>query len=92
MTWESVAADKRSRIAASIPAEWNINPIPDEQATFDYPSTSGVLSPKELELTGYSATELVQKLASGEVKSVDVTVAFCKRAAVAQQLVSFSSC
>ncbi|KAF2036198.1 acetamidase [Setomelanomma holmii] len=86
MGWQDIAADKRSRIAASIPAEWNIKPIPDGQATFDYPATSGVLSSQELDLTGYSATELVAKLAKGEVKSVDVTLAFCKRAAVAQQL------
>tara|TARA_R110002003_G_scaffold191_11_gene14791 strand:+ start:16566 stop:16991 length:426 start_codon:yes stop_codon:yes gene_type:complete len=86
MGWQDIAADKRSRIAASIPSEWNINSIPDEKATFDYPATSGVLSAQDLELTGMSATQLVEKLAKGEVKSVDVTMAFCKRAAVAQQL------
>ncbi|KAH7075399.1 acetamidase [Paraphoma chrysanthemicola] len=85
--WQSRAADKRSRIASSIPSEWNIpSTIPDDKATFDYPSTSGVLSAQELELTGLSATELVQKLSKGEVKSVDITLAFCKRAAVAQVL------
>jgi amidase len=85
--WQSRAADKRSRIASSIPSEWNIpSTIPDDKATFDYPSTSGVLSAQELELTGLSATELVQKLSNGEVKSVDITLAFCKRAAVAQAL------
>ncbi|RYF29865.1 MAG: hypothetical protein EOO38_32995, partial [Cytophagaceae bacterium] len=86
MGWEDVAADKRTRIAASIPAEWNIKSVPVDQATFDYPVTSGVLSSQEIELTGLSATELVGRLAKGEVKSVDVTLAFCKRAAVAQAL------
>jgi hypothetical protein len=30
---------------------------------------------------------LVQKMSKGELKSYDVTLAFCKRAAIAQQLV-----
>jgi amidase len=53
----------------------------------DLPYTCGIMSKEELELTDKDATELLELLASGKVKSYDVTLAFCKRAAIAQQLV-----
>ena len=87
--WEEIAADKRARLAKTIPAEWKVKDLPAEDSVFDFPRTSGLLSAKELEITGSSATDLVAKLAKGELKSVDVTHAFCKRAALAQQLVGF---
>lgn len=86
-TWEHRAADKRARLDKAIPAEWKIQSPPTSDSYFDYPEKSGILSPQELEITKSSATELVPKLARGELKSVDVTRAFCKRAALAQQLV-----
>jgi amidase len=86
-TWEQRAADKRARLDKAIPAEWKIQSSPTQDSFFDYPETCGILSPKELEITKSSASELVPKLATGTLKSVDVTLAFCKRAALAQQLV-----
>ncbi|KAL1964320.1 hypothetical protein VTN77DRAFT_7140 [Rasamsonia byssochlamydoides] len=86
--WEQLAADKRAQIDKSIPAEWKIQNKPEGDSVLDFPAKSGILSPKELEITNTSATELVAKLASGELKSVDVTLAFCKRAALAHQLVN----
>jgi amidase len=88
--WEQLAADKRSSISNSIPSEWMIRDLPKDDNVFSYPKTSGLLSAQELELTESSATELVAQLAEGKLKSVDVTLAFCKRAALAQQLVSSS--
>ena len=90
-TWELAAADKQTRISNSIPPEWRIQNLPTEDSVMDYPAKSGILSAQELSITESSATELVEKLAHGELKAVDVTVAFCKRAALAHQLVS-SSC
>lgn len=86
-TWEQLAADKRARIDNSIPEEWKIQSKPEGNSVFDFPAKSGILSEKELEITNTPATELVAELASGELKSVDVTLAFCKRAALAHQLV-----
>lgn len=86
-TWEERAADKRHRIEQSIPAEWKVKSLPTADSVFDFPEKSGLLSEKELEITQSSATDLVAKLAKGELKSVDVTLAFCKRAALAHQLV-----
>lgn len=53
----------------------------------DIPEKSEVLSAEELAITKLSATELVANLANGELKSVDVTLAFYKGAALAHQLV-----
>lgn len=88
-TWQQRAADKRDRLDKAIPAEWKIKTPPTGNSFFDYPEKSGILSPKELEITKSSASVLVPKLAKGELKSVDVTLAFCKRAALAQQLVRY---
>lgn len=55
----------------------------------DVPRTCGILTEKELDITeNYDATALVEKMAKGDLKSVEVVTAFCKRAAVAQQCVS----
>ncbi|KAH9863702.1 hypothetical protein J1614_009634 [Plenodomus biglobosus] len=86
MGWEDVAAHKRARIAKSIPEEWKIKDLPKDDNHFDYPKKLGLLSAQELEWTESTATELVARLAKGALKSVDVTLAFCKRAALAQQL------
>lgn len=86
--WEELAADKRTRINNSIPDEWRIQELPAGDSFFDFPAKSGLLSDQELSITESSATDLVQRLAQGKLKAVDVTIAFCKRAALAHQLVS----
>jgi amidase len=86
-SWEELAADKRTRIASTIPSEWLIRDLPSDDNVFAFPKASGLLSAREIELTESSATDLVAQMAEGKLKSVDVTLAFCKRAALAQQLV-----
>jgi amidase len=85
--WEELAADKRNRINESIPEEWRIKELPAGDCFFDFPAKSGLLSDQEISITETSATDLVQQLAHGTLKAVDVTMAFCKRAALAHQLV-----
>lgn len=49
--------------------------------------TCGLLSEKELAITeNYDATALAAAIASRQLTAVEVTVAFCKRAAIAHQL------
>jgi amidase len=87
MTWEDIAADKRSRLESTIPQEWRLKSIPSEDNVMDVPKKSGILTDKEIAITESSAVDLVEKLASKQLTSVDVTTAFCKRAAIAHQLV-----
>lgn len=98
-TWQTLVAKKQAECASKVPPEWLLSedllatlPLTSAEGVnliaADVPRKSGLLSELELEITEkYTAKELVQKLATGEFKSVDVTRAFCKRAAIAQQLV-----
>lgn len=87
--WEEKVAAKRKQRQESIPQEWLIPPIADHGANvLKAPETSGVLTQKELEITVTDPSLLLEKLAQGVLTSVEVTVAFCKRAAIAHQLVS----
>lgn len=94
-TWEEIGARKRAALQASIPEEWRVPPEllpPDSQDDVTgWPATSGWFTAEELAITELSASELVPKLASGALKSVVVTRAFCKRAAAAHQLVCAKS-
>ena len=87
MGWEEIAADKKERIEKSIPEEWRIKSKDVGDSVMDYPSKSGLMSSEELAITDSTAVDLVARMAKGELKSVDVTRAFCKRAALALQLV-----
>lgn len=54
----------------------------------DIPRRSNILTPRELRITeSYDVQHLLDALAAGELTALEVTVAFCKRAAIAQQLV-----
>jgi amidase len=90
MSWEKTASDKKARIAASIPQEWRLKSEPTEDSVMDYPKKSGIMSAEEIAITESSATDLVAQMASGKLTSVTVTTAFCKRAALAHQLVCMS--
>jgi amidase len=91
MTWEDIGKQARARLDESIPSEWRVPkdklPSADQASVLDTPADSGLFSEDELSITTSSATHIVQKIASGEWTAVDVTRAFCKRAAVAHQLV-----
>ncbi|KAK5206601.1 Acetamidase [Exophiala xenobiotica] len=90
MGWEEIAADKKKRIDESIPKEWRVEVKDQNGSLMDLPASSGLLSSDELEITNSSAVDLVAKLASGQLKSVDVTLAFCKRAALAHQALNLA--
>ncbi|WVQ79332.1 hypothetical protein IAT38_001429 [Cryptococcus sp. DSM 104549] len=84
-SWEEISKAKIAARDALIPKAWLIPPT-DARNVIDVPKTCGVLTPAELEITETEAPVLVEKMLKGELKSEEVTVAFCKRAAVAQQL------
>ncbi|KAF4759618.1 hypothetical protein N7455_012581 [Penicillium solitum] len=90
MSWESIAATKRQALKDSIPAEWVIPaaifPPEDQLDVTTFPRESGFFTERELEITSISALTILSHLSSGSWTSEEVTKAFCKAAAVAQQL------
>ncbi|KAF7158153.1 hypothetical protein CNMCM5623_002819 [Aspergillus felis] len=90
--WQQKAQLKQSEAASKIPPEWRlssdiVNAVSNESNVLDIPKKCGILSARELDITeNYDATDLLQKLASKELSALEVTTAFCKRAAIAQQL------
>ena len=91
MTWETIAAQKRQALRASIPEEWVI-PLdilpPDTQLDVtNFLKQSGWFNKRELEITSTPAPQLLVNIATGSWTSEEVTRAFCKAAAAAHQLV-----
>ncbi|KAI9789856.1 MAG: hypothetical protein M1835_001407 [Candelina submexicana] len=87
--WQTIAARKQEERNSRIPKEWRLQGLPGDDVVNvrDVPRTCGLLDPTELEITeSYDATSLAQAIADGRMKSVDVATAFCKRAAIAQQV------
>jgi amidase len=95
--WRALVAAKRKQLDSQIPLEWRLSddflasvPADGHLIEADLVRQSGILADKELDITeSYSAVDLLQRLSGGGFSSVDVTTAFCKRAAIAQQLVSY---
>lgn len=88
--FEEVARSKAAERDARIPSEWRLSTPPSANVldvTY-IPGSCGLLTMKELEITERSPSTLVDELAKGEWSAVEVTTAFCKRAAIAQQLVN----
>jgi amidase len=87
-SWQDRAAEKRARIQSSIPKEWLAQTPTSNTSAFELIASSDLLTPKEVEITRSAATDLVKKLSTGDLTSVEVTLAFCKRAALVHQAVS----
>jgi len=93
-TWQDVSARKVSARDAAIPREWVLETPPaggaegDTGNVMSVPRTCGILSPAEVAITETPADVLVSRMVGGQLTSEAVTIAFCKRAAVAQQLVN----
>lgn len=103
INWEIKAAEKRSKVSAAIPQEWRLSsntltlvqtPLETSRNNLvnsDIVRASGILSQQEVEITeNYNVQQLLSALAQGTFSAVEVTTAFSKRAAIAQQLVPSS--
>ena len=92
--YKRIAAEKRLQQANKIPKDWLISAETHRNSTnvLDVPVTCGILDNVECEITSeYDATALLEKLRGGLWSAKQVTIAFCKRAAIAQQLVSWQT-
>lgn len=94
MAWQEIAETRRQEIAIAIPEEWKIDV--DKSRVNDKSDISvlqyaekcldSILTHVELEITKVPTIQLIKKIRSGEWSSLQVTIAFCKRAAIAHQL------
>ncbi|KAF2034032.1 acetamidase [Setomelanomma holmii] len=87
--WQLVSWAKKDEQFARIPFEWRLCSLPAADVTnyINIPRTCGLLTEDELKIIeNYDATALVDAIRSRNLKCVDVTRAFCKRAAIAHQL------
>lgn len=90
--WKSLAKQKRESILASIPQKWRLDKIPTIEEQKDVTEyIKQFLDQKELEITETDAAGIAGKVAAGTWSAVDVTSAFCHRAALAHQLVCLFS-
>lgn len=88
-SWQDISALKCSERDSLIPPAWR---LPSHYLStkmtnvMDVARRCGILTPAELAITELSAPALVNRMLSRNLSSVAVVTAFCKRAAVAQQL------
>jgi amidase len=93
--WKDLVAQKRADVAKALPSEWRLpSSILDtinassDISVLDVPAQCGLMTQKELDITEkHDAVDLIAKMASKELSCFEVTTAFCKRAAIAQQVV-----
>ncbi|THH34184.1 hypothetical protein EUX98_g66 [Antrodiella citrinella] len=85
--WEEKVKAKRKQQQESIPQEWVISQIKTTPNVLDIPATCGLMTARELEITGTDDVSVVlENLSRGAWSSFEVTTAFCKRAVIAHQL------
>lgn len=91
-SWQEISASKRKEISDSIPSEWlipaHLLPADSQDDVTTFPSQSGWFTAEELDITGSSASQILEKTTTGAWTAEAVARAFCKRAAAAHQLVS----
>ncbi|RMZ82505.1 hypothetical protein DV737_g1991, partial [Chaetothyriales sp. CBS 132003] len=95
--WQEIAAKKRAEVASKIPPEWRLLPSYLDKVSptstwnvLAVPRECGILSQDEIHITeGHDAVSLVEAIAAGTYTALQVATAFCKRAAIAQQLIIF---
>lgn len=88
--WKQLAAAKRQSILDAIPEKWRIQdplPPPEELRDVTGPYIQQFLTSREVEITETDALGITEKTTSGIWTAVEVTEAFCHRAALAHQLV-----
>jgi amidase len=89
--WQETAAAKRASLLASLPSQWVIpqESLPPEGVlnVTTFPKSSGLFTNKEIQMTAAGVVDIVDRISKGIWRAEEVTVAFCKAATVAHQLV-----
>lgn len=96
--WRPISLARQNEINNAIPESHCISPavfegLQDPRNLISIPDTCGILSQRELEITSMpSATKLLADIRNRVYTAVEVTMAFCKRASIAHQLVNDNQC
>ncbi|QSZ35465.1 hypothetical protein DSL72_008335 [Monilinia vaccinii-corymbosi] len=88
-TWQQIAHRKQQIQQSLIPSAWLLSPPPPPTTlnVLSIPRTSGILTPSELRITEtHDATSLAAALRCRALTAEEVSIAFCKRAAIAHQV------
>lgn len=88
---QEIAKQAQQGVLNDIPEKWRLKPaqldLAEDANVMNVPLTCGILTPEQIAITEQTATQLLSKLATRQLSSVDVVGAFCARAAIAHQLV-----
>ncbi|CAG8125344.1 unnamed protein product [Penicillium olsonii] len=90
-SWRDRGEAKRLSILNSIPEKWRlVDPVPPATELRDVTGSyiQQFLTPREIEITETDAAGIAAHTCTGDWSAVEVTEAFCHRAALAHQLVS----
>ncbi|KAL7758577.1 hypothetical protein ACKLNR_011004 [Fusarium oxysporum f. sp. zingiberi] len=90
MNWQDIAKESQAKVLNSIPNRWrlDVNQYQNLKDVTNVPYTCGLLTEEQLEITELTATEIVKKVETRELKAVQLLEAFAGRAAIAHQLVN----
>jgi amidase len=88
--WQIKAREKREAVNSAIPPHWRIAHVPDADELRDAQHYARkFLTEREIGITETAdARALLEKIAGGQYTALEVTEAFCHRAAIAHQTVS----
>ncbi|KAL6820118.1 amidase signature domain-containing protein [Trichoderma sp. SZMC 28015] len=87
----AIAHEKRLQRSQKIPIAWRLDDDKRQESInpLDVPITCGILNDMEIDITSkYDATSLLMGIKIGTWSVEQVTTAFCKRAAIAHQMVN----
>ncbi|KAK0128390.1 hypothetical protein ONS95_000360 [Cadophora gregata] len=87
--WKAIAQRKRAELRSRIPPSWLLKSLPsaDVLDVRTIPRSCGILTSHELSITSSNdATSLAEAIRARSLTAEEVTIAFCKRAAIAQQV------
>ncbi|KAL6828060.1 amidase signature domain-containing protein [Trichoderma camerunense] len=89
--YRAIAHDKRLQRSQKIPIAWRLDDDKRQESInpLDVSITCGILNDTEIDITSkYDATSLLMGIKIGTWSVEQVTIAFCKRAAIAHQMVN----
>jgi amidase len=88
-TWRTQGEAKRQAILNAIPEKWQLqDPVPPATELRDVTGyIRQYLTDREIEITETDAVDITAQTTTGNWSAVEVTEAFCHRAALAHQLV-----